>query len=268
MGVDRFHGMRQWVVGIFGIVVAAVACAGKTPAPAPTPHPVIDPGPPPIQARGVACEVAENTLGGVVGDRIAIACPAGCRAAQLWGTDVYTNDSSMCTAAIHAGVIDASTGGAAMITILAGQPSYAASTQHDVSSQAWGQWNGSFRVDPIQGRFVIADKMRPRTVPPQPSNLLTCASTASAELPGAIGTRKTLICPAGCMTGQVWGSGIYTDDSAMCVAAVHAGVTSIMGGSIVVTILGGLPAYPATQQNGVTTGAWGAWGRSYRVDRP
>ena len=39
------------------------------------------------------------------GERFSFACPAGGAAGRIWGTDIYTDDSSICTAAVHAGVI-------------------------------------------------------------------------------------------------------------------------------------------------------------------
>ncbi len=60
--------------------------------------------------------------------------------------------------------------------------------------------------------------------------------------------------------GPVWGSGAYTRDSAVCVAARHAGAVSEVGG--VVTVQAGLPcaSYRGTLQNGVHTADWGAYG--------
>jgi len=80
-------------------------------------------------------------------------CPAGCVArgeiAGVWGTDIYTLDSAVCTAAVHAGAISDAQGGAVLATWLAGQDEYPESTRNGVSSSAWGSWGDSFRVDGI-----------------------------------------------------------------------------------------------------------------------
>ncbi|WP_346729629.1 LCCL domain-containing protein [Corallococcus exiguus] len=40
----------------------------------------------------------------------------------------------------------------------------------------------------------------------------------------------------------MWGTDLYTDDSSVCVAAVHAGAITTAGGTVVVTISRGRPA--------------------------
>ena len=63
---------------------------------------------------------------------------------QLYGTDVYTDDSSICTAAVHAGLISFQAGGSVTIEIRQGQSSYAGSARNGVTSKGYGSWNGSF----------------------------------------------------------------------------------------------------------------------------
>ena len=76
-------------------------------------------------------------------------------------------------------------------------------------------------------------------------------------------------CPAGGSTGSpVWGGGDgqYTDDSSICVAAVHAGlITPARGGTVHVTTTEGRDSYVGSTANGVTSHPWGAWGVSFEV---
>ncbi len=68
--------------------------------------------------------------------------------------------------------------------------------------------------------------------------------------------------------GQVWGNGLYTDDSALAAAVVHEGVLADgQTGVVKVTILPGAASYRGTDRNGVATGDWGAWDGSYRIER-
>lgn len=68
--------------------------------------------------------------------------------------------------------------------------------------------------------------------------------------------------------GQVWGTGLYTDDSALAAAVVHAGVLADgETGVVKVTVLPGAPGYQGTSRFGVDSGGWGAWMGSYRIDR-
>jgi hypothetical protein len=67
--------------------------------------------------------------------------------------------------------------------------------------------------------------------------------------------------------GSVWGSNPYTADSQLARAAVHAGVVRPgEAGVINVTILPGQQSYEGTARNGVTTGRWGSFGLSYRIE--
>ena len=71
-------------------------------------------------------------------------CPAGCAgAATVWGTDTYTDDSSVCGAAIHAGAIT-DAGGSVSFTLTDGMDEYVGSERNGVSTNNWGAWDGSF----------------------------------------------------------------------------------------------------------------------------
>ena len=64
-------------------------------------------------------------------------------------------------------------------------------------------------------------------------------------------------------TGSVWGADPYTDDSAICRSALHAGAIGTEGGLVYVVEAPGRASYPAVTRNSVASGAWtSAWGRS------
>lgn len=84
------------------------------------------------------------------------------RPGRIWGTDVYTNDSHICTAAVHAGLIDPGEGGVVTLEPRPGQDAYAGSERHGVRSRRYGRWGGAFA-------FVSAGPLpqaRTRTGPP------------------------------------------------------------------------------------------------------
>jgi hypothetical protein len=68
--------------------------------------------------------------------------------------------------------------------------------------------------------------------------------------------------------GRVRGSDVYTDDSAISAAAVHAGLLR-MGekGYVTVTIMPPQSEYPSTEQNGVKSMAAGAYQGSFSLSR-
>ncbi|MBX6376076.1 MAG: hypothetical protein IRZ13_17845 [Acetobacteraceae bacterium] len=65
--------------------------------------------------------------------------------------------------------------------------------------------------------------------------------------------------------GSVWGSGVYTSDSNICLAARHAGAVGEQGGAVTVTPAPGRSAYSGTRANGVESASYGAWDRSFTV---
>jgi hypothetical protein len=72
----------------------------------------------------------------------------------------------------------------------------------------------------------------------------------------------------GVAEGPVWGTDIYTGDSALAVAAVHAGaVKAGETGIIKVTVVAPLPQYQGSVRNGVTSHEFGRFGTAYRVAR-
>ena len=184
------------------------------------------------------------------GERVATTCPANGQAFTVWGTDVYTDDSSICTAAVHAGRISFASGGTITIEIRAGQTSYAGSTRSGVTTKDYASWGGSYVI-----------------VGATPGTASALAGSGwnvdSRGLRASIGQRFKYGCPAGGTPRVVWGSGTYTDDSSICTAAVHAGrITFARGGTITIVIKPGQSSYTGTTRNGVTTRAYGSWGGS------
>lgn len=70
-------------------------------------------------------------------------------------------------------------------------------------------------------------------------------------------------CGAGLTGGAVWGTTIYTADSAVCRAARHAGAIGVTGGEIELRGAPGCPSYAASSANGVDSNSWGSYGQSY-----
>jgi LCCL domain-containing protein len=79
-----------------------------------------------------------------VGDTLMVSCPPGGTIRYAWGTDTYTADSSVCTAAVHAGLIGVDAGGDVYLEVTAGLEEYAGSERNGVKTQARGEWLTSF----------------------------------------------------------------------------------------------------------------------------
>jgi hypothetical protein len=83
------------------------------------------------------------------GSQFSFECPPGGDPKSIWGTDIYIEGSSICTAAVHAGAITLEDGGIVTIEILPGEMSYPGSTRNGVTSETFptpGQFDASFRI--------------------------------------------------------------------------------------------------------------------------
>jgi hypothetical protein len=65
---------------------------------------------------------------------------------SLWGTDVYTADSSLAAAAVHAGVLKHGQTGVAKVTMVGSPQAFTSSTRNGVTSQAYGPFVAAFKV--------------------------------------------------------------------------------------------------------------------------
>lgn len=72
----------------------------------------------------------------------------------------------------------------------------------------------------------------------------------------------------GASDGSVWGTDVYTGDSSLALAAVHAGALKPGETAIVrVTVMPPLSQYQGSVRNGVTSHDYGRYGTAYGVNR-
>ena len=83
------------------------------------------------------------------GATVEYVCPAApTRIGTVWGTDLYSDDSSVCGAGVHAGIITQETGGRVVIEMQPGAESYTGSARNGVETRDYGSWSGSYRLLP------------------------------------------------------------------------------------------------------------------------
>ncbi|WP_370240934.1 LCCL domain-containing protein [Pararhodobacter marinus] len=163
---------------------------------------------------------------------------------SVWGSDIYTDDSALAAAAVHAGAIGMGESGPVTVTILPGQQSYQGSPANGVTTSDYGSWSGSYQ-------FVLPEA----AVEPAPANLTDYRDRVGQTFRFSV---------TGSDRGSVWGSGPYTDDSAVAVAAVHAGALAVgETGVVEIRIVPGQQSYQGSSANGVTTSNYGSWQGSY-----
>jgi hypothetical protein len=116
--------------------------ARPTPTSRPTPRRIATPAP----AQGVPWDATAEGHRGENGATFTYDCPPDGESGVIWGTDVYTDDSSVCTAGVHRGVITIEDGGPVRIMIRPGQVAYVGSVRNGISTQSFEWWAGSFEV--------------------------------------------------------------------------------------------------------------------------
>jgi hypothetical protein len=182
-------------------------------------------------------------------------CPSEATASgSVWGADIYTDDSAICRAALHAGVIGTD-GGAVHVVEAPGQDSYPAVTRNSVASNSWPSWGRSIAFRPVDE----AGKDRGDTA------IAACPDSATSL---TIGARLSCGCDGSTVSaGSVWGSGPYTGDSSICRAALHAGATGVRGGIVRLRVTPGEDRYVGSTQHSVSSNNWDAFSISFVFER-
>ena len=244
--------------------------AGAPPVAAPTPQ---LPAAPP--ATPLAWSDTATRFRAQAGATLTFSCPPNGAPGTVWGTDTYSDDSSICTAAAHSGRITRAAGGLVQIQITPGQPSYAGTMRAGETTRHFGAFPGSFTLvgGPRPGLVAVP-------VPQVNGNgvniggvQINVGGPAGAPDPwrekatshrGSNGTSFTHVCPPNGTLASVWGTDVYTDDSSICSAAVHVGqITLAQGGSVTVFVHPGRPAYAGSARSGVTSMSFGSFPGSF-----
>ena len=225
------------------------APAGSNPAAAP---PAAN-GP----ARPTTWEENATSLNGKDGETMTLACSPNGEAHTIWGSDIYTSDSSICTAAVHSGLITLKDGGTVTIEVRPGRSIYGASDRNGVTSGTYGSWNQS---------FVFKTPNTDSVVRAAEDGIAVLWSTSGGFLNFEVGKTLKFRCPADGKPSNVWGTDTYTLDSSFCTAAVHAGKIQLeTGGPVTIEMRPGESSYKGTTRNGIKSTDYGPYGSSFIV---
>lgn len=131
--------------------------------------------------------------------------------------EVYDAESSICRAAIHAGVVKAEEGGDVIFVVQPGKDEYPTSLRNGVQSTQKAASTQGFSLKKANQLLVIR-----------------CTDTVYQQEEELYhkGVEKAVTCPKNCYSElkgkkiNVWGNKIdgYTGDSMICLAAMHAGI--------------------------------------------
>jgi hypothetical protein len=81
-----------------------------------------------------------------IGETFSFSVTGSAAGGSIWGTDIYTTDSRLATAAVHAGVLKEGETGVVKVKISAGQASYTGSTKNGVASSPYANYGGSYEI--------------------------------------------------------------------------------------------------------------------------
>lgn len=79
-----------------------------------------------------------------VGHVFTVSCPPGGQLGEVWGTDLYADESSICSAAVHAGLLTIEEGGEVTYEIRGGASIYRGSVRQGVTTGDLGPWENAF----------------------------------------------------------------------------------------------------------------------------
>lgn len=203
--------------------------------------------------------VAEESTSAVayrsqVGRVVTFICPAKTITnREIWGKDVYLDESPICTAAAHAGVFTPGVSGQVTIVMGPGAQSFEGIGRNGVKSSSYGPSDSSYSFksgEPGQLDWI----------------------TALERVPDDFNSPLTLVCPPkGHADTYIWGTDVYTSSSGICVAAVHAGaITMEAGGRVTVTFQPKQETFIGSDRNKISSQKWTNWdflsyGQPYKV---
>lgn len=219
-------------------------------------------GLPAFAADTIDWTTTTTSLRSQIGQTFSFICPPSGTIGTVLGSVIYADDSSVCSAAVHAGKITAASGGAVTVSILPGQPVYPGANVNGVTSQDHVNGSGSFIFFDTEG--FASDVEASRAASAARANrteeiYIRFDAEDRYSDPRNIGQEFTLNCMMDpWVDDYVWGTDVYHGQSSVCLAAVHAGLINVNdGGEITLRIERGRSSYAGSDRNGIASRAMG-----------
>jgi hypothetical protein len=139
MAFRTLAGRRAWWT-IAIVVVCSLNLPAQNPAPQPNPSNLSFPFPQNIRMMmGYRNRVGETF-------RVRVTAATDMTGRPIWGTDIYTDDSDLSAAVVHAGLLAPGQEGEVLITFLPGQRQYQGSVRNGVTTDTYDSWEVSYRL--------------------------------------------------------------------------------------------------------------------------
>jgi hypothetical protein len=163
--------------------------------------------------------------------------------------NIYTDDSPLSVAAVHAGLLKVKETKLIKVKVLSPATGFPSITRNGITSESSDSSDGSYQL-----------------LAPEKGDIANAPSTMS-QFMGKNGVVFTFRVKAH-KEGPIWGGGrdsVYTSDSEIATAAIHAGVLKAGETGIVkLMMLPGRKSYPAVTRNGLTSHSFDSWDASYK----
>lgn len=189
-----------------------------------------------------------------VGQRLTVSCPEHTRANAIptvYGSGLYTSDSSICGAAAHVGAVSL-TGGEVTLQIMPGATAYDGSERNELTSLSRPETERAIAF--VTERSTDLSNVRQEYIPRLDwDTKFTRTGLANRDL---VGQSFTFACPAApsdMRPRRVVGTDRYAFDSMICRAAVHAGHLDLDGGSITLRMESGSKDLIGSKRHGIET---------------
>ena len=209
-----------------------------------------------IETLEITCETTllEKQFAGAPGKMFRGHCPncSGDSKDSVFGTEIYHPQSSICKAAQHSGAIPKGKGGSVIISLIGPKPIFNGSEGEDHSFSA---------------TFAAADKsfMIKKALPIQKVNCSTTAQIGKfSDAP--TNSQFVVMCPKMCsmLKDEIYGTEAYTENSSICIAAIHRGIINDRGGEARFIIQSGRDNYKGSNGFGVISKESGPNVRSFQ----
>lgn len=161
---------------------------------------------------------------------------------------IYTDDTPLSVAAVHAGLLKVKETKLIKVKVLTPATDFPSITQNGITSESCENSDGSYQLM-APGKDDIADA---------PSTMSQFIGRNGVVFIFRVKAHKE---------GPIWGGrdNIYTSDSEIATAAIHAGVLKAGETGIVkLKMLPGLKSYPEITRNGLTSHSFDSWDGSYQ----
>ncbi len=202
--------------------------------------------------------------------------------AGAWGTDIYTYDSAIQTAGVHAGALKDGEFAIVRLEVLPGQEAYEGSKYNGVETQGYGAYQLSYMIQakPENAAEEVAElKEKQAEFDKEQNERRPMLTKKSAELSAKSfnglpkkdelkeGDVFYYIVTGKSHGGTVWGSNPYTFDSDLALSATHAGILKPRERGIVkVEIIEKLPGYEGTTENKIRSIDYGEYGPAMKLE--